>query len=70
MLDFYIRKELDNMFTKNDMRIIKNILVRCSRENLTSMQNITLTVFEYKTIKDKGLPFTLEVIQYIYNKLN
>lgn len=57
-------------FTKNDMRVIKSILVRCSREGAYSMQNITLIVYEYKSIVNQGLEKTIHVIQYVYNKLN
>ena len=58
------------MFTKNDMRIIKSILVRCSKEGATSKQNITLIVYEYLSVVNKGLEHTMKVIEYVYNRLN
>lgn len=57
-------------FNKNDMRVIKSILVRCSREDARTMQSITNIVYEYKTITGKGLLHVMKVIQYVYNRLN
>lgn len=58
------------MFSKNDMRILKSILIRCSREGMTSKQNITLVVYEYPSVTNKGLEHTMNVIEYVYNRLN
>lgn len=58
------------MFSKNDMRIIKSILIRCSKEGMTSKQNITLVVYDYLSVTNKGLEHTMKVIEYVYNRLN
>lgn len=58
------------MFSKNEMRIIKAIIVRCSKEGATSKQNITLIVYEYLSVTNKGLEHTMNVIEYVYNRLN
>ena len=58
------------MFSNNEMRIIKAIIVRCSKEGATSKQNITLIVYEYLSVVNKGLEYTMNVIEYVYNRLN
>lgn len=58
------------MFSKNEMRIIKAIIVRCSKEGAISKQNITLIVYEYLSVTNKGLEHTMNVIEYVYNRLN
>ena len=57
-------------FNKNDMRVIKSILVRCSREEARTMESITYIVYEYKTITKQGLYHMMKVIQYVYNRMN
>lgn len=37
---------------------------------MTSKKNITLVVYDYPSVTNKGLKYTMEVIEYIYNRLN